>query len=164
MMNVPVAHTDSEILKGKRILFVEDRPQTLRFFLEALSGVTGDQVHVKKVKTLREAVHDLSESEAPFDMVVIDLHMSGDLPEELKPFETKIQRSLNEGQTLGLWLHEHRQSIPYVYLSSVPDAFRADVGDRPAFDPINKFTEKLRDFPHHLADALRIGTAGLQPQ
>ena len=161
-MNVPVAHTDSEILKGKRILFVEDRPQTLRFFLEALVGVAGSEVKLKKVKTLQEAVKNLSTTDDAFDMVVIDLHMSGELPDELKPFEAKVQPSLNEGQTLGLWLHEHHQDIPYVYLSSVPDAFRTDVGDRPVFDPINKFTEKLRDFPHHLADALRIGSAGFQ--
>jgi CheY-like chemotaxis protein len=152
-MNAATDKSDQEVLKGKRILFVEDRPQTLEFFLEELTEVAGEKVDVE-AKSLSEAVDSLSKSGANFHMVVIDLHMPGELPEVLKPFAKQIGPDLNEGQTLGLWLRKTFPAIPYLYLSSLPDAYRTVADDKPARGLINKFLESPFDFPRHLAAVL----------
>jgi CheY-like chemotaxis protein len=155
MMENEIENGDEKILKGTRILFVDDRPAGLNFFIQELERVADGDVEICQTKTLQQALDELSAEGIGFDMVVIDLHMPGELPESLKPFEARVGRDLNEGQTLGLWLREKHPHIPYLYLSSVPDAYLPSDRDSPELAPINKFTEKLRDFPAHLAAALR---------
>ncbi len=156
-MNARIDQSNTDILKGKRILFVEDHPQTLDFFIEELEEVV-DGIKITQAPTLSEAVSKLSAQDNKFALVVIDLHMPGDFPQELRVFAERIAPDLNQGQTLGLWLDETHKSIPYIYLSSVPDAYNRNGGDKPAEkEPINKFRESIVDFPGHLAGALQGG-------
>jgi CheY-like chemotaxis protein len=143
------------ILSGKRILFVEDRPQTLEFFIDELRHATRETVRIDNAENLAEAVRLVRDESDGYDMVVIDLHMPGKLPEALQPYRSIVRPELNEGQILGIWLHAERGEIPYVYLSSVPDAYRPIATDTPALrEPLNKFELSPWEFPDRLATAI----------
>jgi len=154
-MNQNVNQADIEILKGRRILFVEDRGEVIDFFLEELQEVTEGTVEITRAKTLSEAVREITEAMQKFDLIVIDLHMPSEFPDELKPFADLINPDINEGQTLGLWLHKFHEETPYLYLSSVPEAYRPHPDDTPTEpEPVNKFLESPFDFPKRLAAVL----------
>lgn len=166
-MSTMVPQSDTEILQGKRIMFVEDRQPVIDLFLEELPQLIGNPVIITRVKTLSEAVHEIGEAAPEFDLVVIDLHMPGELPSELRRYADLIGPDLNEGQALGLWLHATRKNIPYLYLTSVPEAYKSLADDAPAqAEPINKFLESPFDFPARLAGVLRntSETTGTAPR
>jgi CheY-like chemotaxis protein len=152
----------TSILNDKRILFVEDDLSTLEFFIDELNEATDNAVTYETAETLQDALGKLNERN--FDLVVIDLHMPGNLPPELIDYQERIARNarteqlaLNQAQSFGMWLHQNEQGIPYVYLSSVPDAYVDEEAteDRPALaKPLNKFKVDPWTFPDILARAI----------
>lgn len=152
----------TSILTDKRILFVEDDLSTLEFFIDELNEATDNGVTCDTAETLQDAMGKLREQN--FDLVVIDLHMPGNLPPELIDYQERVARSakteqleLNQAQSFGMWLHHNEQGIPYVYLSSVPEAYADDEAteDRPALaKPLNKFKLDPWNFPDILARAI----------
>lgn len=155
-MNTMPTETDTETLSGRRILFVEDRPDTLEFFFEALREAAGQKIDIDYATTFGEAISKISTAVPAFDLVVIDLLMPGEFPEELKAYSERLVPDLNEGQTLGLWLHKEYPDTPYLYLSSVPEAYKFRDDDTPEpREPVNKFLESPVDLPKRVAKILR---------
>jgi len=103
-------------LAGKTVLFVDDRPMTIKNFIEKVRE-HGAAVHIRR--TIDGAGEIIREQKV--DFVVIDLFLDepGGLFEQYK--EHVEQTGTNLGQLLGLYLQE--QEIPYLYLSANPSWF-----------------------------------------
>jgi CheY-like chemotaxis protein len=146
---------NTSILANKHVLFVDDRLQTLEFFIEELERATGHSIIVDTAESLAEAVTKMRDPDVHYDIVVIDLNMPGDLPLELEQYKQNIKIELNEAQTLGMWLHDRPEHITYLYLSNITDAYFDTDKDHPALGhPLNKFDVSPTDFPDRLAQAL----------
>lgn len=144
-------------LKNKRILFVDDRPSTLRPFKAILEPYG---VEVKQRKTLRGAMEMMAENpDEPFDLVLIDLN-SPPIPEKLAPYRQKFRRlDLNHGQVLGIWLSDKDSDAPYRPRYAYLSAFPAEL-DRKA-DPTQENAQLIyknfpvQDFPGRLCRLLK---------
>ncbi|MCP4695970.1 MAG: response regulator [Gammaproteobacteria bacterium] len=108
-------------LTGKRILFVEDRPDTILFYEKRLEDIP--DVETEQAESQKEAwdlFYPVREP-PPFDIVLIDLNLPPVPSELLKGDARKLEpRDLNEGQALGLWLSKHYPKVPYAYLTALP--------------------------------------------
>ena len=140
-------------LRKTRILFVEDRPETLKFFIKELVKASEGEVIIDEARDLPAAVEKIRVNE--YEMVVIDLHLPGELPDDLQVYSSKLEVKLNSGQTLGLWIHDKFKNIAYIYLSAVPDVHRHIQAAEPAeILVLNKLEDSPREFPQHVASVL----------
>ncbi len=116
------------------ILFVDDKPVTHAFFRDIMDkSTTYTNYEILLALDLADAVEILeSDSNITFKAVIIDLHLPGEIPEQLKnKYENKYNGhiQLNEGQVLGMYLHE--RNIPYMYLSGFSQKYK------PQLEPIS---------------------------
>jgi CheY-like chemotaxis protein/energy-coupling factor transporter ATP-binding protein EcfA2 len=151
----PMTQIDpAEVLAGREILVVDDRPTSLEFLLYALRSATHNAVRITERRSLGEAVQELKEQPEKYDVVVIDLHIPGKLPEELEPYARTIDIDLNEGQALGLWLKQNRPQLPYLYLSAVPNAHLHCGVEGSGVEVLRK-VDSAKGFPYRLAEFLK---------
>ena len=118
----------NEILKGKSILIVDDEENTiapLRAWLRQ-KGAT-----VKYVNQLDRAINELLESKNShrlFDLVILDLRFTEDLPEQLRNYppsplqigEKPISFQLY-GLVLGSWIKENIKGQSYCFYTILPE-------------------------------------------
>jgi hypothetical protein len=131
----------SEGIKGKKVLWVDDRFETLRDELRALTEAGALSTCVTTVNAAYEKL--LKET---YDVVIIDIMLpQGDsLPDDLK----QIQRAagfLPSGEVLGLvlalWLVGRTPNANFFFYTVVPDEGSSDV--RHKVDPENRrFVDK----------------------
>jgi hypothetical protein len=109
-----------QVLKGKRILIVDDRVETVEPFGDTLESL---EASVDYAESIQEAIDFISTSDynPAFDLVVIDLNIPDVLP-ILSPYKSFFKKiHLNRGQVFGLWLSDKYSAIPYFYFSVVPN-------------------------------------------
>ena len=107
------------------ILFVDDRPETNKVFMELLEE-KGVKVHW--AETLDEAVDMIAEHTKEIEGVIIDLHMPG--CSRLDHYQDRYTVTINQGQSLGLYLAEKYPNIAYFYCSNVPTVYDKPTGIR----------------------------------
>jgi CheY-like chemotaxis protein len=98
----------------KIVLFVDDRPENLFGFIDAIKD---NGYQPEWVESLDEAVLFLKEKEQEIIGVVIDLLIPG--LSEIDNYQKYYKVTINQGQSLGLYMREHYTDIPYFYFSSV---------------------------------------------
>ncbi len=140
-----------DILIGKRVLFVEDRPTTISSYREELEITP--RVKTEYVESLEDAwaIFEPNKKSPPYDIVLIDLNIPP-IPRVLSPYAERLNAfELNEGQALGLWLSEHCPQVPYAYLTALPVVVDRKVDPSQAgIIIINKNTLMPDDFPTEL--------------
>lgn len=147
-----MSENDQQALKGANILFVEDTPDSVRYYLQELRAAVGETGSVVLVRTLGEAVEAVTTGS--YYAVIIDLHIPGDsFPSELEPYRSRIRGNLNQGQVLGLWLTEQQDASPYVYLSNVQEAYDNNADDSP-LAIYNKYQTLPFELPGMLVDLI----------
>lgn len=107
---------------GKRVLIADDRPDTMDFLEDYLKkqGVT-----VERSGNLTIAYKALKTEQQQFDLTLIDLNLPP-IPPDLQPNIKKLKMrgyTLNQGQTLGVWLDDNQPKTKYAYLTAYPIAF-----------------------------------------
>ncbi len=133
------------ILKDKTILFVEDHPEAIVYFVETMREA-GATVRVRR--RISSAL-DLLEKKIRVDFVCIDLFLD-ETDERLDRFVREVQQTgTNQGQLLGLYLQE--RDIPYLYLTASRSWFvkndkekhiQAFTKDSGKYDQIIQYMEK----------------------
>lgn len=123
--------TQSGILTGLTILFVDDRYDITRLYIERCKS---SGANVRYVHRLEEAFVALDEQQ--FDVAILDLHM----PPPESPYEEKYEASIrffvdnphqeiqqyNLGQMVGHYISNRLEGQPpYLYLSAVSAFFRS---------------------------------------
>jgi hypothetical protein len=127
-------------LDGKRILWAEDRFDTLVKEREALEAC-GAQVTY--VVTVNAAFEELQKSQ--FDLVILDslLPQADPLPQDLMPLqiEAGLVNTESYGLVLALWLVTAKSNVRFFFYTIIPDA--ADQVLRTRLDPKgNRFVDK----------------------
>ncbi|MCP4698400.1 MAG: hypothetical protein GY862_16340 [Gammaproteobacteria bacterium] len=143
-----------QILAGKRVLFVEDRPETIALYIEELEETVPD-LEIESVEKLEKAWKLLGsgKTQPPFDIVLIDLNIPP-VPEVLQEYAENLEaRDLNEGQALGLWLSDKYPHVKYAYLSAVSRAIDKGVDASQAkIMIIDKYTVMPDELPKKLCE------------
>jgi CheY-like chemotaxis protein len=121
----------------KHFLIVDDRSDTTKFLKDHLEK-EGAQVECEQ--TLANALDRLEKEQ--FDLALIDLNVPP-IPEKLKPNISRLRMrgsTLNQGQTLGVWLDDNKPNTKYAYLTSFPIAFdyRGDVPKQKSIEILDK--------------------------
>jgi len=102
----------------KKILLVDDRPETLGVFLRKFKE---KQIEIDWVETLDSAVDYIKNNSGEIAGIIIDLHIHG--ISKVARFEQFFEVSINKGQSLGLFLREKYPKLKYFYLSNVTGSY-----------------------------------------
>ncbi|GEM_PF-3539881 len=144
------------ILQDKQILWVDDRWEQIEPFIDELvdNGYIAEE-NMQVAFDLSSAFKYLGNKDHRVDLVLIDLNISS-MPEELqklrkKYFQTEI---LNHGQSLGVWLSQHRPHIKYAYLSALVGHFDRQAHPSQADALVIGKNFNIKDFPGWLAGVL----------
>ncbi|HHL35506.1 MAG TPA: hypothetical protein ENJ30_14200 [Desulfobulbaceae bacterium] len=126
-------------LAGKNILFVDDRPMSMRNFIDKVKYMKATVVVRRTIQGARALV----EGNEKIDFVVIDLLL--DEPDGLfdNYREMVEQTGTNQGQLLGLYLK--CKDIPYLYLSVYPSWFQENEHEQDV-PCLTKSSRELDDF------------------
>ncbi|WP_353572936.1 hypothetical protein [Candidatus Albibeggiatoa sp. nov. BB20] len=128
-------------IRGKKILIAEDRIETVQYLIDALKA---EDAVVKYVQNLTDAYTHLNKNQV--DLALIDLNIPP-IPDELKEYVQKLKirgNTLNQGQTLGVWLDEKKPNIKYAYLTAFPIALDTrTVKSQKNITILDKFSDDL---------------------
>ena len=127
-------------LQGRTILFVEDRPDSILYFVERLKG---QGVQIKILRRISSVLDLLQEGDQTVHFVCIDLFLDESDP-RLARYRDKVELTdTNQGQLLGLYLQE--QEIPYLYLTAYPPWFQKNDQQKEVkvFEKISSSYEEL---------------------
>lgn len=150
-------------LKNKTVLFVDDRFDLHRVYIETIRG------HGAKITYADSVVAGIKHlDKSSFDLVVIDLHMElpSDLPEEVEKIakqfieSTDPKMGMNVGQIIGIYINAKFSSITkFIYFSAVDRYYIQIPGGEPHGE--NKSLSKYDTSPDQLSSILnRIATKG----
>ncbi|MCP4698929.1 MAG: response regulator [Gammaproteobacteria bacterium] len=141
-----------EVLGGKRLLFVEDRPATILFYMKQLEQCVPG-LEISHAESLLEAWNLLNpvRSPLPFNIVLIDLNLPP-IPPELKDYARRLETGdLNEGQALGLWLSDHYPQVRYAYLTALPKVINRELDkSQKQITVLDKNSLSDQDFPEEI--------------
>lgn len=114
-----------QILASKPVLFVDDDPDVISGYRNALRKKFPNQEPLAWTSLAEAMENFVKPGTTPndFAIILLDLHIPP-VPTALKEYERRLGGvGLNHGQTLGWWLSEKFPTVPYGYLSVVPEAF-----------------------------------------
>lgn len=107
-------------LSDKRILFVDDEPPLVADYRDALRGAGLDVLVVKDLNSAMKLIRDES---AMIGLVLVDLRMPGDRPDELATRYPDLTKA--NGQLLGQWLWDARKGNPrHAYFTALPHVYQ----------------------------------------
>jgi len=144
------------ILQDKHILWVDDRWEQIEPFIDELVDKEYlAEAQMQVAFDLSSALEYVENKENPLDMVMIDLNISS-MPEELQTLRKQYFQTdmLNHGQSLGVWLSQHRPEIKYVYLSAFVEHFDTQAHSSQENALIIGKNFKVANFPGWLAGVL----------
>ena len=127
-------------LQGRTILFVEDRPDSILYFVEQLKR---QEVQIRILRRISSVLDLLQEGDQRVHFVCIDLFLDESDP-RLAGYRDKVELTdTNQGQLLGLFLQDKK--IPYLYLTAYPPWFQENEQEREVqvFEKISSSYEKL---------------------
>ncbi len=130
-------------LTGKTILFVEDRPDSVMGFRNALKR-RGATTRIKR--NINSALRELSSGN--FDLVVIDLFLPNDYDKLKASCNRVTMNGNNQGELLACYLREQDDSVPYLYLTSMLEFYSGNENDLvflKSADQINTFIKKIEE-------------------
>lgn len=108
-------------LNGKRILWLEDRPETITFELVALQGAGADVVQLERP---RDGFNELISLKRNFDLVILDIVLpENEMPRQLGELKAQANipdESAHNGLIIALWLSRYKQEVPFFFYTIVP--------------------------------------------
>ena len=102
----------------KTVLFVDDRPETMANFMDVLNT---KGIDAQWVETLDDAVKFIQTHSETLAGVIIDLHMPG--ISKIDTYQKNYKVTINNGQSLGLFIRDKFRQIPYFYFSNVAESY-----------------------------------------
>lgn len=114
------------------ILIIDDRPETLFTYINELKNRMIDWDYSE---TIDEAIEFIQEKSGIIECCLIDLYMPGN--SRLDHYQQFFNVTVNQGQSLGLFLHDNYPSIKYFYLTNNPSAYS------PPQSPYKSITENI---------------------
>jgi len=133
--------SESGLLKGRVILFVDDRYEITRLYIERCKAAGAETLYVSRLEDAFTALDGHA-----VDVAVLDLHMPAPLPPYGPKYESAIRffvdnvsseiRQNNLGQMLGYHISKTRAGKPpYLYLSAVA-AFYIPIPEAGIAEPV----------------------------
>ena len=142
-MNSENSMSSAGPLQGRTILFVEDRPDSILYFVERLRG---QGVQIRILRRISSVLDLLQEGDQTLDFVCIDLFLDESDP-RLVRYRDKVELTdTNQGQLLGLFLQDKK--IPYLYLTAYPLWFQKNDQEKEVkiFEKVSPNYEKLVEY------------------
>ena len=134
-------------LKGKTILFVDDRPDSMVLFIEWVKN-NGGKILVRR--TINGALNLMNSNHINF--AVIDIFLD-DNDNRLRDREFPVEQTgTNQGQLLGWELQNREPAIPYLYLTANSSWFverekeNKKMVFRKSSDTLNDFIEYVKSY------------------
>ena len=147
-------------LSGKKVLFVDDRYEITRIYMQKVKANGAIVDHQGQIETACTAL-----LQGKYDFAVLDLHMQlpASLPEELKEFSSIFhmrssashddKRKLNAGQILGMLINKRlKGQTRFIYLSAVGAHYEELEGGEPFGE--TKCFDKYRTSPIELVEII----------